>query len=578
MLKIRLIRLLKDSGKYILYQVVWQWISLIAQIVIVWNITQLIDAVWNNTITGSDITKVLIIVIIGLTIRHLCDHLYAHASFYASTDVKRVLRNRIYEKALRLGLSYREQIHTSEIVQMAGEGVEQLETYFSRYLSQFLYALLAPLTLFVFVAQISIKSALILLIAVPLIPVVIMLVMIIAKKLLSNYFEIYYGLGDSFLEKLQGMTTLKIYQADKEAADDMDREAEKFRKVTMKVLMMQLNSTSIMDIIAYGGAAVGIISALTQFSKGEINLIGVLVIIFLAAEFFLPMRILGSFFHMGMNGMKASDRIFAFLDLVEAERGTKEIIENDIQISMENVSFAYEDSREILHDINMEIKPRSFVSIVGVSGSGKSTIAGMLMGRNPNYKGSLKINNAEHKELASQTIMSKFTMVGYGIGVFAGTVRDNLLMGNPSAGEKEMYDALEKVNLLAFINSQNGLDTKVESNGANMSGGQRQRLSLARALLHDTPVYIFDEATSNIDAESEEIIMKVIRELAKKKTVVLISHRLANVVDCDCIFMLQNGNIVESGKHDELMDRGIVYNKLFTEQRNLEKFSFRGEV
>ena len=578
MIKMRLIRLLKGSGKYILYQVLWQWISLIAQIIIAINITQLIDNAFYNKISDSNIVKVIITVITGVFIRVLCDRFYTDASFHAGANVKRILRNQIYEKVLRLGPAYREQVHTSEIVQMAGEGVEQLEVYFSRYLSQFFYSLLAPLTLFIVVMRISMKSAVILLIAVPLIPIVIMLVMLVAKRLLSSYFDIYYGLGDSFLEKLHGMTTLKIYRADKAAADDMDRESEQFRKITMKVLMMQLNSTSVMDIVAYGGAAVGIISALAQFYRGEISLFGMLMILFLAAEFFLPMRILGSFFHIGMNGMKASDRIFAFIDLPEQKRGNKKIVDNNINISLENLSFSYEPTKEILKGINMNIPPKSFVSLVGVSGSGKSTIAGILMGRNPHYSGSLKINDDEHSELTSESIMKNFTMVGHSSWIFAGTVRENLLMGNPNASVSEMNDALQKVNLLDFINSQEGLDTKLTSNAGNLSGGQKQRLSLARALLHNTPVYIFDEATSNVDAGSEEIIMNVIHELAKEKTIILISHRLANVVKSDNIFMLKDGNIVESGVHSELMANKSAYENLFTEQMNLENFSKRREA
>lgn len=578
MIKMRLIRLLKGSGKYILYQVLWQWISLIAQIIIAINITQLIDNAFYNKISDSTIVKVIITVITGVFIRVLCDRFYTDASFHAGANVKRILRNQIYEKVLRLGPAYREQVHTSEIVQMAGEGVEQLEVYFSRYLSQFFYSLLAPLTLFIVVMRISMKSAVILLIAVPLIPIVIMLVMLVAKRLLSSYFDIYYGLGDSFLEKLHGMTTLKIYLADKAAADDMDRESEQFRKITMKVLMMQLNSTSVMDIVAYGGAAVGIISALTQFYRGEISLFGMLMILFLAAEFFLPMRILGSFFHIGMNGMKASDHIFAFIDLPEQKRGDKKIVDNNINISLENLSFSYEPTKEILKGINMNIPPKSFVSLVGVSGSGKSTIAGILMGRNPHYSGSLKINDDEHSELTSESIMKNFTMVGHSSWIFAGTVRENLLMGNPNASVSEMNDALQKVNLLDFINSQEGLDTKLTSNAGNLSGGQKQRLSLARALLHNTPVYIFDEATSNVDAGSEEIIMNVIHELAKEKTIILISHRLANVVKSDNIFMLKDGNIVESGVHSELMANKSAYENLFTEQMNLENFSKRREA
>ena len=569
----RLIKLLKGSGKYIIYQIAWQWLSLLAQIAIVWQVTQLIDEAWQKSITSSDVLMTIGIVSAGLIVRFICDRLYSRACYLASVDVKRVLREQIYRKVLWLGPSYREQIRTSEIVQMTGEGVEQLETYFGRYLSQFLYALLAPFSLFIIISRISLRTAVVLLAAVPLIPIVIMLVMFIARKILGNYFDIYYGLGDSFLEKLQGMTTLKIYRADRRAVEQIDSESEQFRKITMKVLMMQLNSTSIMDIIAYGGAAAGIISALTEFSDRNINVSGVLMCIFLAAEFFLPMRLLGSFFHIGMNGMKASDRIFAFLDLLEQKRGDEKITGDNIDISLEKVSFSYDESREVLHDISMNIDSGSLVSIVGVSGSGKSTIAGILLGKNHNYSGSIKVNGTEHREISSKSLMDNFTMIGHSSWIFKGTVRENLLMGNPRATEAEMIEALDKVNLKSFLEAQNGLDTRVESNASNLSGGQKQRLALARALLHDTPVYIFDEATSNIDADSEEIIMATVKQISKERTVILISHRLANVIDSDAIYMLKDGEIIEKGTHEELMRLKGNYEKIFSEQSELENYS-----
>lgn len=573
MIKMRLIRLLKGSVKYIIQQIIWQWLSLFAQITIVWQVTQLIDKAWQKSITSSDVLTTIGIVTAGLIVRFICDRLYSRACYLASVDVKRALRVQIYRKVLWLGPSYREQIRTSEIVQMTGEGVEQLETYFGRYLSQFFYALLAPLTLFIVISRISLRTSIVLLIAVPLIPIVIMLVMFVAKKILGNYFDIYYGLGDSFLEKLQGMTTLKIYRADQRAVEQIDSESEQFRKITMKVLIVQLNSTSIMDIIAYGGSAAGIISTLIEFSNRSINVSGVLMCIFLAAEFFLPMRLLGSFFHIGMNGMKASDRIFAFLDLPEQKRGDEKITGDNIDISLEKVSFSYDNSREILHEISMDIDSGSLVSIVGVSGSGKSTIAGILLGKNHNYSGSIKVNGTEHREISSKSLMENFTMIGHSSWIFKGTVRENLLMGNPRATEAEMIEALDKVNLKSFLEAQNGLDTRVESNASNLSGGQKQRLALARALLHDTPVYIFDEATSNIDADSEEIIMATVKQISKERTVILISHRLANVIDSDAIYMLKDGEIIEKGTHKELMRLKGNYEKIFSEQSELENYS-----
>lgn len=573
MIKMRLIRLLKGSGKYIIYQIIWQWLSLLAQIAIVLQVTELIDSAWQKSVTNDEILTTVGIVTAGLIVRFICDRLYSRACYLASVDVKRVLREQIYRKVLWLGPSYREQIRTSEIVQMTGEGVEQLETYFGRYLSQFFYALLAPLTLFIVISRISLRTSIVLLIAVPLIPIVIMLVMFVAKKILGNYFDIYYGLGDSFLEKLQGMTTLKIYRADRRAVEQIDSESEQFRKITMKVLIVQLNSTSIMDIIAYGGSAAGIISALIEFSNRSINVSGVLMCIFLAAEFFLPMRLLGSFFHIGMNGMKASDRIFAFLDLPEQKRGDEKITGDNIDISLEKVSFSYDNSREILHEISMDIDSGSLVSIVGVSGSGKSTIAGILLGKNHDYTGSIKVNGTEHREISSKSLMDNFTMIGHSSWIFKGTVRENLLMGNPAATDAELLDALDNVNLKNFLESQSGLDTRVESNASNFSGGQKQRLALARALLHDTPVYIFDEATSNIDADSEEIIMATVKQISKERTVILISHRLATVIDSDAIYMLKDGEIIEKGTHKELMRLKGNYEKIFSEQSELENYS-----
>lgn len=473
---------------------------------------------------------------------------------------------------MKLGASYRENVATSEVVQMAAEGVEQLETYFGRYLSQLFYSLLAPVTLFVILAFVNVKASVVLLICVPLIPISIVAVQKFAKKLLNKYWGIYTELGDSFLENLQGLTTLKIYQADEKKVAEMDEESQKFRRITMKVLTMQLNSTSVMDIIAYGGAAVGMIVTLSEYAKGNVSFGGALSIILLASEFFIPLRLLGSFFHIAMNGMAASDKIFALLDLPQPEE-KGEVLENvDTSICMHDVHFAYEVERDILKGISMELAAGSFTSIVGTSGCGKSTIAGILMGRNKNYNGSIWVQGKELREIFEKSLMDHITLVSHNSYLFKGTVRDNLRMGRPEASDEEMYAALEKVNLLGFVRAAQGLDTKVAEKGSNFSGGQCQRLALARALLHDTPVYIFDEATSNIDMESEEMIMQVLHELAETKTILLISHRLANVVGSDRIYMLNNGRVVQAGTHEELLKAGGAYEKLYRYQSELEAY------
>lgn len=572
MIKTRLIKLLAHEKKYILYNVIWQWIALLGQIAAVISIAGFLEAVMCKKADIEMVEKTFVVLAAVVLIRFICDRMAAKASYQASVNVKRILRKKIYEKLLRLGASYKEQVSTSEVVQMCAEGVEQLEIYFGKYLPQLFYSLAAPFTLFFVLSFVSFKASLILLICVPLIPVSIVAVQKIAKKLLNKYWSVYTGLGDSFLENLQGLTTLKIYQADEQKAWEMDMEAQKFRTITMKVLTMQLNSTSVMDIVAYGGAAIGMMVAANEFLNGNLSFSGTIAIILLASEFFIPLRLLGSFFHIAMNGMAASDKIFHLLDLEEPEAGGETLPEQIQEIRLEDVSFAYEEDRMILKHIDFTLPEGSFISLVGESGCGKSTIAGLLTGKNRNYQGNIFINGKPISKLKESEFMQKITLVRHNSYLFKGTVEDNLKMANVNASKEEMEQALEQVNLLQFLNTQEGLQTKLLERAENFSGGQRQRLAMARALLHDTPVYIFDEATSNIDAESEELIMNVIRELAKTKTILLISHRLSNVTASDCIYMLADGEIKEKGTHDELIRLRGKYRHLYESQQNLERY------
>lgn len=572
MIKTRLIQLLSASKKYIVYNIIWQWIALLTQVVIIFTITNILGQVMTDSVTASETYYKIVLLVIMLIIRYLSDKMAAKASYGASADVKRQLRQAIYDKILCLGTSYQEKITTSEIVQLSTEGVEQLETYFGKYLPQFFYSLLAPLTLFIILSFTSVKASAVLLICVPLIPLSIVAVQKIAKRLLSKYWELYAKLGDSFLENLQGLTTLKIYQADEKYAKQMDEESEHFRRITMKVLTMQLNSTSVMDIVAYGGAAVGMAVAGGEYLKGNIEFAGALAIILLASEFFLPLRLLGSYFHIAMNGMAASDKIFAFLDMKEPVKGTKHFPKNNHNIRLDNVHFSYEADREIVKGITMTIPENSFISLAGVSGCGKSTIVSLLTGRNKEYLGDITIGDEKLSEISEEELMKNVTLVRHNSYLFGGSVKDNLLMAKPDAAEAEMQAALQMVNLWEFMESQNGVDTVLTENAGNLSGGQCQRLALARALLHDTPIYIFDEATSNIDVESEEMIMKVITELAKTKTVILISHRLENAVNSDKIYLLKEGSITEAGTHLELMEAGNDYYEMYSKQKHLEGY------
>lgn len=578
MIKKRLVGFLSHAKKYIGYQVMWQWISLIAQMGAVFNIAGLLESVFYGTVAESQVMRTVVVLIFCVAVRFFCERMAAAASYKASVDVKKILRQKIYEKMLRLGAAYREQVSTSEVMQVCTEGVEQLETYFGRYLPQLFYSLLAPLTLFIVLCRINMKASVVLLICVPLIPVSIVAVQKIARKLLNKYWSIYTGLGDSFLENLQGLTTLKIYQADDKKAVEMDEEAQTFRRITMKVLTMQLNSTSVMDIVAYGGAAVGMIVAVSEFLGGRLSLSGTLTIVLLASEFFIPLRLLGSFFHIAMNGMAASDKIFAILDLSEGDDGKVELEsvgakKKGLAVEFRDVHFSYEEDREILKGVSLEIPAGSFVSLVGESGCGKSTLAGILSGRNKGFKGTVTIGGVALEDVSEVSLMRNVTLIRHNSYLFKGTVEDNLRMAKPESTETEMRAVLERMNLMAFLDTQQGLQTPLLEQGSNLSGGQRQRLALARALLHDSPVYIFDEATSNIDVESEELIMDVIRQLAETRTVLLISHRLANVVSSDCICMLENGLIREQGTHQQLMELNGSYCKLYESQQQLEKWS-----
>lgn len=575
MINKRLIGSVSESRKYIAGNVLLQWCSLVANIVMMAAITHLLGSLAARESTVDMFCRTALAVGAAVIIRAMCVKGASRMSYLSSKAVKKILRGRIYQKLLRLGSSYKEKVQTSELVQVAVEGIDQLETYFGAYLPQFFYAMLAPLTLFVVLAFVNLPSAVVLFICVPLIPVTIVAVQRWAKKLLAKYWGQYTALGDTFLENLQGLTTLKIYQADEERHKRMNEESEKFRVITMKVLTMQLNSITIMDLIAYGGAALGVILSVTQYRSGKVSLEGCLLIILLSADFFIPMRQLGSFFHIAMNGMAAADKMFRLLDLPEEKERIGKIT-GDVTIQCKGLSYSYEESREILHGVDMWFPMGSFTAVVGESGSGKSTLAAILMGRNKKYNGSVTIGGLELADISEESLMKHITYIGHQSYLFQGTVRENLLMGNPSATEEELWRVLDRVKLAAFLKEAEGLDTRLSEKASNLSGGQCQRLALARALLHDSEVYIFDEAASNIDVESENDIMKEIMRLAGKKTVLLISHRLANVTGADRIYVLDHASVAECGTHEELLKKKAVYAKLWDTQQMLEQYGKEG--
>lgn len=565
-----------ESRKYITGNILCQWTELLMNAVMIFIISNAVGKLYEGLLTAKELIISVAFIGITLIIRFFMTKKTTEMSYLASKTVKRVLREQIYKKILRLGSTYREHASTAELVQESVEGVEQLESYFGLYVPQFFYAFIAPLTLFIlFGISGSFKVAGVLLICVPLIPGAIVMVQKIAKKILAKYWDQYAKLGSTFLENLQGMTTLKTYRADAYKNNQMNKESENFRRITMKVLTMQLNSIIIMDFFAYGGAALGIALACKGFIEGSITLQSTVFMILLSADFFLPMRKLGSYFHVAMNGMAASDRIFRFLNEREPEKKTKTLPDTGLDIRLDDISFAYDD-KCVLEDISLEIKEGAFTGIVGESGSGKSTIASLIMGRNSIKQGVLTIAGINISEIYEGDLFRTVDYVGLGSTFFKGTVRDNLLIAKPDAVDDELWKVLEECDIEGFFKTENGLDTKLTENAGNLSGGQKQRLALARAMLHDAKIYIFDEATSNIDIESEELILDTIKKLARTKTVIMITHRLMNVKDADCICCLDNGRVTGTGTHDELLNSCDTYKKLWNTQKALEEFGRGG--
>lgn len=568
----RLIALVPESRRYIAANVALQWVALGANILLVGAVSGLLATLWQGHVTAARLGGTAALALAALVVRFVCAVGAARMSYLSSKTVKARLRTLLYEKLLRLGTAYREEVQTSAVVQVAVEGVDQLEIYFGQYLPQFFYAMLAPLTLFAVLAPIDAASAAVLLVCVPLIPAAIAAVQTWAKKLLGRYWGQYTALGDTFLENLQGLTTLKIYEADDRKNTEMNAQAEAFRKITMRVLTMQLNSITIMDLIAYGGAAAGMVLAVSRFAAGAVSLQGCLMILLLAADFFLPMRLLGSFFHVAMNGMAASEKIFRLLDTPERPRG-KQPVPRDCTLALDGVIFAYDPECPVLQGVTMEFARGSFTAIAGESGCGKSTVAALLTGRRRCRQGQVTIGGVPLEQVAEESLGRTVTYLSHNSYLFKGTVRENLTMAAPGTDDAALWAVLEKVRLADFLRAGQGLDTLLAEKGANLSGGQCQRLALARALLHDSPIYIFDEATSNIDVESENDIMALIRELARTKTVILISHRLANSTGADRIYVMDGGRVVQSSTHAALLAAGGRYAELWNAQQQLEHYT-----
>lgn len=567
-----LLRLLGDNKKYIFYTVGLMVLGLFANVGITASICWAINLAIHYDEYSGGATIFLwpaVCAVICIIVRYTASRLVGDLKDTLGRKAKKDLRERVYNKIVKLGVRSTDGMSMAGLTQVSMEGVEQLDLYYSSYILQFFYAMLAPFILFGITVWIEWRVAVVLLCCVPLIPVSIIAVSKYAKKIFAKYWGKYTSMGDSFLDSVQGLKELKIFKADEAQHTKMNETSEDFRKITMKVLVMQLASTTIMDLVAYGGAGIGIAMAILSVVKWELAPIAALFLILVAVDFFLPLRAFGSAFHVAMNGASAGKKILSLLEQSDPVWGEETV--TDTEIKVENVTFSYDGKRDVLKNVSMTFPKTGMTAIVGESGCGKSTVVNMLFGAFRPKSGAVTVGGKELESLSRESYYSHLAVVSYNTYIFNETVRANFMLANKAVTDEEIYGALEKVNLADFIRENGGLDKVITEDAANISGGQKQRLALAVNLVAHKDIYVFDEATSNIDIESEAIIMANIKALSREKAVIVISHRLANVTPADLIYYMESGELKESGTHSELMERNSGYAKLYTTQKNLEE-------
>ena len=568
----KLLALLGHNKKYIFYAVGLMIVGLFANLAITASICYAIQYAAEYASSGSNAQGFIlpaVIVIIAMAIRYVTSRSIGDLKDTLGRNVKKDLRQKIYDKIIKLGVRTTDNMSMAGLTQLSMEGVEQLDLYYSAYIPQFFYAMIAPIILFIVTVRINWAVALVLLACVPLIPMSIIAVSRYAKKIFAKYWGKYTSMGDSFLDSVQGLKELKIFQADAAQNIKMNETSEEFRKITMKVLVMQLASTTIMDMVAYGGAGLGIALTILAVVNGSLSAYAALFLIIVAVDFFLPLRAFGSAFHIAMNGASAGNKILSLLAQPDPVWGSETV--DSTEITVKDVTFSYDGKRDVLKHASMNFDSTGMHAIVGESGSGKSTIVNLLLGAYHPQQGSILVGDKLLEILSRDAYYSHISVVSYNTYIFNETIRQNFALAKANVTDEEIYNALKKVNLYDFIIDNGGLDKVITEDAANISGGQKQRLALAINLVANKDIYIFDEATSNIDIESEAIIMNNIKELSKEKSVIVISHRLANVIAADTIYYIEDGEVKEHGTHEELMNMHEGYAKLYTTQKKLEE-------
>ena len=568
----KLLALLGENKKYIFYAVGLMIVGLFANLSITASICYAIQYAAEYASSGSDAQGFIlpaIVVVIAMAIRYVTSRRIGDLKDTLGRNVKKDLRQKIYDKIIKLGVRTTDNMSMAGLTQLSMEGVEQLDLYYSAYIPQFFYAMIAPIILFVVTVRINWAVALVLLACVPLIPMSIIAVSRYAKKIFAKYWGKYTSMGDSFLDSVQGLKELKIFQADAAQNIKMNETSEEFRKITMKVLVMQLASTTIMDMVAYGGAGLGVALTINAVVNGSLSAYAALFLILVAVDFFLPLRAFGSAFHIAMNGASAGNKILSLLAQPDPVWGSETV--DSTEITVKDVTFSYDGTRDVLKHASMNFGSTGMCAIVGESGSGKSTVVNLLLGAYHPQQGSILVGNKPLETLSRESYYSHISVVSYNTYIFNETIRQNFMLAKVDVTEDEIFAALKKVNLSDFIIDNGGLDKVITEDAANISGGQKQRLALAINLVANKDIYIFDEATSNIDIESEAIIMNNIKELSKEKSVIVISHRLANIIVADTIYYIEDGEVKEHGTHNDLMNMHEGYAKLYTTQKKLEE-------